>query len=165
MCANSSERMQTRERGFTLPELIAVVMLISILAATALPKLQGALSFRDDAWHDQVVAGLRYAHQTAIGHRRLVCADLASGRLTLSVAAANPAVACSAALPGIDGSSASADSQGAAAAASVSPAGSFYFQPSGRVTTDGAGATAVTRTISIAGEDDIVLVGETGRVD
>ena len=161
MCANSSER----ERGFTLPELIAVILLISILSATALPKFQGALGFRDDAWRDQVVAALRYAHKTAISHRRLVCADVAAGTVTLSIASANPASVCSAALPGIDGGSASADSRGAAAAASVSPAGPLYFQPSGRVTTDGAGSSAVARTIAIAGQGNIVLVGETGRVD
>ena len=151
--------------GFSLPELIAVILLISILAATALPKLQGVLSFRDDGWHDQVVAALRYAHKSAISHRRLVCAAIASGTVTLTIASTNPASACSTALPGIDGSSTSADSKGAANAASVSPTGALYFQPSGRVTTDGAGSSAVVRTISIAGQSNIVLVGETGRVD
>ena len=34
-----------------------------------------------------------------------------------------------------------------------------------RVTTDGAGATAAARSIAITGEANIVLVGETGRVD
>ena len=160
MCANSSKHV----RGFTLAELIAVILLVSILSVSALPKLQSALSFRDDGWHDQIVAALRYAHKSAISHRRLVCADVTSGLVNLTIASANPASTCSTALPGIDGSSASADSKGAAAA-SVSPSGLIYFQPSGRATSDGAGATPATRTVSIAGQTNIVLVGETGRVD
>ena len=158
MCARSSER------GFTLPELIAVLLLVGILAATAMPKLQGIASFRDDGWRDQVVAALHYAHKVAISHRRLVCADVGAAGVSLSIASANPANVCNAVLPGLDGQTLAADSKGGAAAG-MSPAGTIYFQPSGRVSTDGAGGSAANRTISIAGQADIVLVAETGHVE
>jgi len=151
-------------RGFTLPELIAVLLLISILAVTVLPKIEGALSFRDDGWRDQIVAALHYAHKVAISHRRLVCASVGAAGVTLSIASTNPASVCSTSLPGLDGQALAADSKGGAAA-SISPAGTLYFQPSGRVSTDGAGSNAVNRTISIAGQAAIVLVGETGHVE
>ena len=161
MCARSSER---RQHGFTLTELIAVLLLVGILAATAVPKLQGALSFRDDGWRDQIVAALHYAHKSAISHRRLVCASVGAAGVTLSIAGTNPATSCTTALPGVDGQGLAADSQGGAAA-SISPAGTVYFQPSGRVSSDGAGNIAASRTISIAGQTNIVLVGETGHVE
>lgn len=163
MCASSSRR-QAASRGFTLPELVAVLLMIGILSATALPRLEGVLSFRDDGWRDQLVAALHYAHKSAISHRRLVCASVAGAGVTLSIASANPASACSTLLPGLDGQALAADSKGGAVA-SVSPGGTIYFQPSGRVTSDGAGATASTRTITIAGQAPIVLVGETGHVE
>jgi MSHA pilin protein MshC len=164
MCAKSSERTRASSRGFTLPELIAVLLLVGILAATAAPKMQGALSFRDDGWRDQVVAALHYAHKIAIGHRRLVCASVGAAGVTLNIAGSNPATTCANTLPGLDGSVLAADSKGGAAA-SVSPGGTLYFQPSGRVSTDGAGSSAANRTISIAGQTPIVLVGETGHVE
>jgi MSHA pilin protein MshC len=161
MCVNCSDHAQ---RGFTLPELVAVLVVLGILAATAMPKLRSALSFRDTGWHDQLVGALRYAQKAAVSHRRLVCADVAGGAVTLTIASANPASSCSVVLPGVDGSSASAKS-GGGASASISPAGALYFQPSGRVTTDGAGSNAAARTITIVGQSNIVVVGETGRVD
>lgn len=151
-------------QGFTLPELVAVLLLIGILSATALPRLEGVLTVRDDAWRDQLVAALRHAHKSAIGHRRLVCASVAPGGVTLSIASTNPATSCGAALPGLDGQALSADSKGGAAA-SISPAGTIYFQPSGRATSDGAGGSPSTRTITITGQAPIVLVGETGHVE
>ena len=162
MCANSSKGHNAR--GFTLAELIIVLVLVSILAAVAIPKLTGALSFRDDAWRDQVVAAMHYAHKSAISHRRLVCADMVAGAVTLSIASANPATSCNTAMPGVDGN-ASAAVNGGAAATTMAPAGTFYFQPSGRVSTDGAGNKVLVRTIRIAGQADIVLVGETGHAE
>ena len=158
MCAKSSSR------GFTLPELIAVLLLLGILSATAMPKLQAALTVRDDSWHDQIIASLHYAHKLAISHRRLVCADVGATGVSLSIASANPASTCNAALPGVDGQAQAATSDGGAAA-SISPAGTLYFQPSGRVSTDGAGSSTPVRTITIAGQTNIVLVGETGHAE
>ena len=147
MCANSSER------GFTLPELVAVLVIVGVLAVVALPKFDAGLSLRSDAWRDEVVAALRTARQTAVSHRRLVCASVAGSSVTLSIAPANPATACGAALPGPGGT------------AAVSPAGVLYFQPSGRVTSDGAGSTTSDRSIAISGTGDpITVVGETGHV-
>ncbi len=175
MCARSSERrargahlgahLGAHQQGFTLPELIAVVMLISILAAVAVPKMTGALSFRDDSWREQIVAALHSAHKSAVAHRRLVCATVNAGNVTLSMASANPATTCDTTLAGIDGSANVAAANGAAATASVSPAGVLYFQPSGRVSTDGAGSSVAVRTITLTGQANIVLVGETGHVD
>jgi MSHA pilin protein MshC len=44
------------------------------------------------------------------------------------------------------------------------PSGTLYFQPDGRITSDGAGATAINATITVAGETALTLTGETGHV-
>lgn len=172
MCARSSERLLVAlpccgpqsQRGFTLPELIAVMVVVSVLAAVALPKFDAALTIRNDSWRDEVVSALRLARSTAVSHRRLVCAAVASGSVTLTIAAVNPATACSATLPGPGGAAAYTSSN--VATASVSPAGTMYFQPSGRVTSDGAGSTASDRSISISGTSTAIsVIGETGHVE
>ena len=158
MCVKSSEH------GFTLLELVTVLLLVGVLSVVAIPKLQGAVTFRDDGWHDQLVAALHYAQKVAVSHRRLVCANVGATGVALSIAGTNPATTCSAALPGLDGQVLAADSKGGAAA-SIGPAGTVYFQPSGRVTVDGSGNNSTTRTIRIAGQPDIVLIGETAHVE
>jgi len=158
MCAKSSSA------GFTLPELIAVLLLVSILSVTAVPELQAALTVRDDGWRDQIVASLRYAHKVAASHRRLVCANVEATSVTLSIASANPASICNMPLPGVDGQALAASSDGGAAA-DITPPGTLYFQPSGRVSTDGAGTSTGNRTITITGQANVVLVGETGHVE
>jgi MSHA pilin protein MshC len=158
MCARSSSR------GFTLPELVAVLILIGVLSVSALPKLQYALTVRDDGWHDAIVAALRHAHTISISRRRLVCASVGASAVTLTIASANPATSCDTALPGLNGNAQAASSNGGATA-SISPAGVAYFQPSGRISTDGAGSATAARTISITGQPDIALIAETGHVE
>ena len=144
-------------------ELIAVLLVVGVLAVVALPRLGGALALRGAGWHDQLRAGLLHARALAQGHRRLVCLTLAPGELRLAMASANPASSCNTALPGADGDARWAhDDSGLAL--TLSPAGTLYFQPDGRVTSDGAGSSPVNASIALAGEPTLVLTGETGHV-
>jgi MSHA pilin protein MshC len=170
MCAKSSERpaghlggLGRRQRGFTLVELIAILLLLGVLAVVAMPKLDGALAARTEAAHDEAVSALRYASQTAQSHRRLVCADVSATGIALRIATNRGATACDTALRGPDGS-ASYTANASGAAFTLSPSGTVYFQPDGRATSDGAGATASSRALAIANATGITIVGETGFV-
>lgn len=152
--------------GYTMVELVVVLVLVGVLSAFALPKMQSAMGVRDDAWRDGLLSGLRYAQKTAVSHRRLVCATVSNTQLTLTIASVNPATACNTALAGPSGTTgAHATSSNSAATTSVAPGGVIYFQPDGRVTSDGAGLTASSRVITTSGVSaTIQITGETGHV-
>ena len=144
-------------------ELITVMVLVGVLAVVAMPRLDGALSLRGVAWRDQLQAGLLQARVLAQGHRRLVCVTVATGEIRLSMASANPATSCNTTIKGLDGDDRWA-SDGNGIALILSPAGTLHFQPDGRVTSDGAGATAVNASLAVSGEPALQLIGETGHV-
>lgn len=148
-----------RERGFTLTELIAVIVILGILAVIALPRLNTS-EYRAFDFREQVVSALRYAQKTAVSHRRLVCVSFGTNAMSLGIARVNPAVACSDPLVLANG--AVAVTSGVAAFSPV-PA-SLFVQPDGRITADAAGANLAPGAISIGGADSIALVGATGHV-
>ena len=166
MCATFSDRRRAgprHARGFTAVELITVLVLVGVLAVVAMPRLDAGLALRSAAWRDQVQAAMMHAHSLAQGHRRLVCLSLATGEARLAIASNNPASSCSTALTGPDGDTRwASDRHGFAL--TQSPAGTLYFQPDGRVTSDGAGSTAVDVSVALAGETALRLTGETGHV-
>ncbi len=168
MCVTSSRPRPRRCRppvqGFSMVELVAIVLLLGVLAAVAMPRMGSALALGGSAWRDQVGAALKTARSLAQGHRRLVCADVASGTVSLTIAATNPATACGSTLVGADGSAQWARVSGNHSA-SITPAGTLYFQPDGRITSDGAGSSPVNASIAIAGESAITITGVTGHVD
>lgn len=144
-------------------ELIAVLTIAAVLAAVALPRLSATAQSRGNSWRAQVHAALRQAQVVAHGHRRLVCVSIGSTEVRLTIAAANPASSCTLTLAGPDGDSRWAWDE-RAPSTSATPA-TLYFQPDGRVTSDGAGASAVNASITISGETALNLTGETGHVD
>jgi MSHA pilin protein MshC len=152
------------QAGFTMAELIIVMVISGILAAYALPKISSILSIRDDTWRDEVVTALRYAQKSAVARRRLTCVVFTTTTVTITSAVANPAVACTVAITGPDGNAIFATSGNSSASTAVAPAGTLYFQPDGRLTSDGSGTTALTRTISMSGVSSIMVYGETGHV-
>ena len=145
-------------------ELVVVLVLVGVLAAMAIPKFGAALAARDEGWRDALIGGLRYAQKSAVSHRRLVCVDIGPSSITLNIASANPATSCNTALQGPGGSNVYATASTSPGTA-VSPAGTLYFQPDGRVTSDGAGNTAANRAITAAGVVTVNIVGETGHVE
>lgn len=144
-------------------ELVVIITLLGVLAVVVMPKMDAALSLRSDTARDEVLSALRYAGQTALSHRRLVCADVSATAVTLRIASARPASACNTALAGPDGSANFTANAGNAALA-VSPTGTLYFQPDGRVTSDGAGNSTSARTLTVSGAPSISISGETGLV-
>jgi MSHA pilin protein MshC len=87
--------MPARSGGFTMIELITVMIIAGILAATAMPKFFSNSVFDSRGFHDSAMATLRYAQKTAIAQRRFVCvafgANPASVTLTYDTTAPSAA--------------------------------------------------------------------------
>lgn len=151
--------------GFTLVELITVMIVLGILSAIALPRIMDNRAFIGAAFQADVVSALRYAQKSAVSHRRLVCATLTPTTVALAIAALNPASACATALPSPDGA-AYQSKEGSIQASGYPAGGLLYFQPAGTITSDGAGATVYSGNIAITGRaTPIRIEGATGYVE
>lgn len=87
----------TNQRGFTLTELITVMVIVGVLAAVAVPRFFDRNTFDSQAFHDQVISTLRYAQKEAIAQRRFVCVAIAGNAVTLTYDATPPSAAHTAA--------------------------------------------------------------------
>jgi len=119
--------------GFSLLELVVVIVLLGILSATVLPRLTGSSEFRAVQLRDEVAAALRFAQKSAVSHRRMVCIDVSDDVLRLSIASTHGG-ACDKALP-IPGGAATVHVDGVSLA--VTPA-TLEILPSGQVVGNGS---------------------------
>ncbi|MHB1214842.1 MAG: pilus assembly FimT family protein [Thiobacillus sp.] len=69
--------------GFTMVELILVMVIAGILAAVAVPRLVGKNSFDTRGYVDQLAATVRFAQKLAISQRRDVFVQLTATDATL----------------------------------------------------------------------------------
>jgi MSHA pilin protein MshC len=87
-----------RHSGFTLTELVTIIVLVGILAAVALPRFTGRITFDTRGYADQVLGALQYAQKVAVAERRNVCVIVVAGvggSVSLSKAAsAGSGIAC-----------------------------------------------------------------------
>ena len=157
-----------RSAGFTLIELVMVIVMLGILAVAVLPKMSSTTTvYQAQAFNEEVRAALQYAQKVAVSHRRMVCAAVTATSVTLTVAGANGDSSCSAtALTGAGNSVGSAYAVSPSSAnLSISPAATVYFQPSGQVTSDGAGTTVSNFSFTVTGNSAISVQGATGYVN
>lgn len=160
-----------RSGGFTLVELITVMLLIGILAAIGVPRLMNGNDGAALTYGDQVASALRLAQKTAVAHRRTVCVGASSSAMTLRIATAVGSSACGAALEGVDDADYRSGAAGVTstglAGGSASAPNRLLFQPDGTIA--GADGTPARGVVTIVADGRTVrtirVEGVTGYVE
>ncbi len=80
--------------GFTLVELIVILVILGIVSVAVLPRFVGRLTFDTRGAFDRVAAALRFARQQAVAQRRQVCVAVTAGGLAITRAQAVPPAVC-----------------------------------------------------------------------
>ena len=86
----SSPLAQRGQSGFTLVELITVMLIIGIMAVVVLPRFDVLRGYDQIGYRDKVKATLEYARKSAVAQRRNVQVALAGSSLTLTIASGIP---------------------------------------------------------------------------
>lgn len=157
-----------RVRGFTLIELVMVMVMLGVLAVFAAPRIFNGDAFAARGLHDETLALLRFAHKTAIAQRRTVCVTFPSSFVAeLAIAAAPSTVNCNAAaaLAGPNGAPLIVAAVGATFSAATPPV-AFNFDGLGQPFTEVAGqpVAMATQHIQIDNVSDVVVEASTGYV-
>ena len=138
-----------------MPELVAVMVIMGVLAAVALPKFSATAYGEDELrFYDQTFAALRYAQRAATAMQRNVCATFTSTQLTLTYGAAYGG-ACNTNLVGPGGET---------APYKVTAQGSTTYTSAITFSFDRVGRPSAGQTITISGGKQIVVESETGYV-
>lgn len=140
-------------RGFTLVELIVVIVIVGIVALIAAPRFFAQADYDARRFHDMALSAIRYGQKTAIAQHRNVFVVATAGSVSLCFDAG-----CAAAVPNpADGSAFSV----AAPSGVAITAASFSFNALGQPSPN------AQVTLSVTGDGStrqIVVERETGYV-
>lgn len=151
-----------RQRGFTLIELIMVIVMLGVLAVFAAPRIFNSGDFYARGFHDETLGLLRYAQKAAVAQRHTVCVTFTSteASLTMATAASTFNCATATALTGPKGASTITARPGV----SYSPTPTnFNFDGLGQPITS-TGAAMAKQTIQIGNAADVIVETSTGYV-
>ncbi|MGS0743395.1 pilus assembly FimT family protein [Glaciimonas sp. GG7] len=156
------DNTSTRRNGFTLIELVMVLVITGVLAVVAIPRMIDRKVFDMRGFYDQTMAMLHYAQKTAIAQRTHVFVNIVGNTLCLTYVAD---ITCSDANPldiVLNPGDGQKFSRTAATGITLSTtASSFYFSALGKPSPD----AQVQLTISGDGITRIITVErETGYV-
>ncbi len=151
----------TKQRGFTLVELVMVIVLLGILSATAMPKFFAVSGYQKQVFFDDTLAAVRYAQKLAVATGCHVQVSITNNTYTVSRPADRSVCTSTTPTdfslpvrhPGTGTTPYSNHQTGVSLTATTSP---FYFTALGQASS--------TVTITVAGSQFIYVVADTGFV-
>lgn len=153
--------MRRRSAGFTLPELIAVLVISGLIAAFAASRWDSGSGVDELGFRERMMTALRLAQRRAMADGCEVRVTVAAAGYTLAQRAALCSGAFSLALAGTAGAGTTLDSAPPSGIALSSSPATFYYDAAGAVRASPGGAyTNVTITV---GSRAIQIVGTTGH--
>ncbi len=81
-----------KHHGFTMVELVTVIVIAGVIGAAVAPRFFTRNTFDDRGFIDVTLAALHYAQKAAIAQRREVCVAFAADTVTLTIEANLPAL-------------------------------------------------------------------------
>jgi MSHA pilin protein MshC len=139
--------------GFTVMELVTVIIIAGVLAVIAIPRLSRSM-FDDAQLYDETLAALHYAQRTAMAYQRTVCVAFTGGnQLSLTYASAYGSSTCNTNLVPPGGNSATYVLT-APGSATYTAAVNFSF--------DRVGRPSSGQTITLSSGKSITVEAETG---
>jgi MSHA pilin protein MshC len=160
---------QMRERGFTLIELIMVIVILGVLAVFAAPRIINTDDFNARGFHDETLALLRYAQKAAVAQRRTVCVAFTTTTVSLAMAKDPATIDCStpatAGLTGPRGENpATIPSTSRGVTFNGGAPGGFSFNGLGQPISTTGTALAAQTVIQINNADNVYVEAVTGYV-
>ena len=146
-------------RGFTLVELIIVLVLLGVLAVVAAPRIFNTGDFNSRGFHDETLGLLRYAQKTAIAQRRTVCVSFPGGNSALlRIASASAVTSCDVDLIGPKGQTPGKITAKSGVAYSTAPL-TVHFDGLGQPLNASSGlALSAARTIQVTGAANAITI-------
>ncbi len=147
------------QAGFTVLELVVVMVVIGILSVVVLPRLNVLDGFDQLGYRDRVRATLEYARKSAVAQRRNVRVQIASSVTTVTVEQATPEGDV-----GTPGSYAALNLPGSNTNTFNPPSGVTLTPPNVTLTFDPLGKPSAAATLTVSGSGNITVEAETGYV-
>jgi len=139
-------------RGFTLVELVIVLVLVSVLAVVALGRLGSVEGYRAYAFYESTRAAVRHAQRQATARNELIEVAVSGNgvQITRDANPGSPGFQAGAALvnPGTG-----QPWDGSTEARGLAPDGVSLVLSGGAVVFDGLGRASAGRSLTVTGED------------